>query len=257
MSPMDEFAVHMQELLATKASQEVFPFFSQYSVWLYISIAVFLFFMIYAAKKVQLIPKGFWAGGIEHLMDWFRRDVGYNTIGKDADRHMPFLMTIFFFILTSNLIGLIPGVHVATGTIGVTLALALISFIYYHYYGLKTKGFKKYILSFAPDGIAKPIKPAIWVIEVFSNFLRLVTLAVRLFANMYAGHLVLGAFAILTSVFLLPIIQGFTVAALGGVLWMVFLILMYLMELMVACIQAYVFALLSAVYIQLAVSEEH
>ncbi len=261
MDPMEEFGDHMQEMIASKTSQLINPVMSQYTLWLIISVIVFLIVLIYAAKKVQLIPKGFFAGGIEHLMDWLRRDVGYNVIGKDADRHMPFLMTLFFFILVANLIGLIPGVSLATGAMGTTLALALISFIYFNYQGFKAQGVGKYMLSFAPKGVFFPINVIVWAIELCSCFLRLVTLAIRLFANMYAGHLVLGAFAILTSVFITPVIQDFTLSALGGalpgVLWMLFLIVMYLMEFMVACLQAYVFCLLSSVYIQLATSPDH
>ncbi len=259
MDPMSQFGDYMAELLATKPSQDITPFLSQYSIYLYISVIVVLVVVVYACKKVQLIPHGFWAGGFEHMMDWLRRDVGYNVIGPDADRHMPFLMTIFVFILTSNLIGLIPGVHGATGTIGVTLALAIISFIYFNYYGVKAQG-KRYILSFAPKGVAFPMNVLVWVIELFSCFLRLITLAIRLFGNMYAGHLALGAFAILTSVFFMPLAQGLTLAAVGGalpgILWFLFLVLMYFMELLMACIQAYVFTMLSSVYIQLAAYNE-
>ena len=260
MSPMEEFSVHMEELVASKYSANVTPFISQYSFWLIISAIVCLIVVVYAAKKVQLIPKGFWAGGVEHLMGWFRQDVGYNVIGPSADKHMPFLMTILFFILTANLIGLIPGVSVATGCTGVTVALGLFSFIYFIVCGIKRHGFWKYMASFAPGGVAFPIRVALWVIELFSTFLRLVTLAVRLFGNMFAGHLAMGAFAILTSVFVMPLIQNFTAAAVAGalpsILWMVFLVAMYCMEMLVACIQAYVFALLSAVYIQLAIEHD-
>lgn len=261
MDAMAEFSSHMQELLASKSSEQIYPFMTQYTFWLFISIVLFFVLMIYAAKSVKLIPKGLLSGGIEHLMEWFRQDVGYNVMGKDADRHMPFLMTIFFFILVSNLIGLIPGVSVATGAMGVTVALAVISFLYFVIHGIKAQGLAKYIGSFAPKGVFFPMNVLVWLIELFSTFLRIVTLSVRLFANMYAGHLILGAFAILASVYIGPVIQDFTLAALTGALpgifWMVFLIVMYFMELMVACLQAYVFSLLSSVYIQLAIQEEH
>ncbi len=170
-------------------------------------------------------------------------------------------MTMFLFILVSNLLGLIPGVKVATGTMGVTVALALISFLYFNYYGIKKVGFIHYMGNLAPKGVMFPINILIWFIELLSLFLRLVTLAVRLFANMLAGHLVLGAFALLTSCFVLPIITNFTIANLGvgsaSIAWMLLLIAMYCMEFLVAIIQAYVFTLLSAVYVNLATSAEH
>ena len=261
MSPMEQFGPAMQEVIAHKASAPVTPFMSQYTVWLIIAVCVCILVMVLAAKKVSLLPEGRFFSGIEQLTNWFRWDIGYNTIGPEADRHIPFLAALFFFILTSNLIGLIPGVACPTGVIGTTFALALASFIYFNYYGFKTHGFLKYMKSFAPEGVFFPMNIIVWLLELISCFVRLVTLAVRLFANMYAGHLILGAFALLSALFFAPILQGFTGGALLGalpsVLWMALLILMYAMEIMVACIQAYVFTMLSAVYIQLAIATEH
>ena len=99
----------------------------------------------------------------------------------------------------------------------------------------------------------------VWLIELFSTFLRLITLAVRLFCNMLAGHVVMGVFAILTSLFFTPILQGFSLAVLGqagaSVFWLLILIVIYAVELLVGVIQAYVFTLLSSVYIQLVENE--
>ena len=122
--------------------------------------------------------------------------------------------------------------------------------------GCKRLGVIGYIKSLAPEGVAFPINILVWVIELFSTFLRLITLAVRLFCNMFAGHVVMGAFAILASLFFEPLLQGFSVVAFGqagaSVFWVAILIVIYLVEIMVGIIQAYVFTLLSAVYIQLA-----
>lgn len=99
-----------------------------------------------------------------------------------------------------------------------------------------------------------PIRILVWIIEVFSTFLRLITLAVRLFCNMFAGHVVMGTFAIMCSIFLDPLINGaITAQAVGtgamSILWMLLLLMIYGVELMIAFIQAYIFTLLSAVYI--------
>ena len=114
--------------------------------------------------------------------------------------------------------------------------------------------------SLAPKGLPGPMAAMVWVIELFSTFLRLITLAVRLFCNMFAGHVVMGTFAILASLFFEPLLQGFSAAALGSaagsVFWVLILIIIYLVEILVAVIQAYVFTLLSAVYIQLVEQEE-
>ena len=98
------------------------------------------------------------------------------------------------------------------------------------------------------------------LIEVFSTILRLITLAVRLFCNLFAGHVVMGTFAILASLFFEPMVQAFSLAtaaqAGASVLWVGILLVIYAVEIMVAAIQAYVFALLTAVYIQIAESDE-
>ncbi len=127
------------------------------------------------------------------------------------------------------------------------------------YVGAKKMGVIGYILSLAPKGVNPVIAAVIWVIEVFSTFLRLVTLAVRLFCNMYAGHIVMGTFAILASMYFMPAIENFSAstAAQAGfsIFWVLLLIIIYLVETIVAFIQAYVFTLLSTVYIQLVESE--
>lgn len=99
----------------------------------------------------------------------------------------------------------------------------------------------------------------VWLIEVFSTILRLITLAVRLFCNLFAGHVVMGTFAILASLFFQPVLTAFSAAvaqAGASVMWVLILLVIYVVEIMVAAIQAYVFALLSAVYIQIAESDE-
>lgn len=112
-----------------------------------------------------------------------------------------------------------------------------------------------YVKSLAPKGVAFPINVLVWLIEVFSTFLRLITLSVRLFCNMFAGHIVMGMFAILAALFVEPMLHNFSMMALGqasaSIFWVLMLIAIYLVEIMVAVIQAYVFTLLSSVYIQL------
>ena len=116
-----------------------------------------------------------------------------------------------------------------------------------------------YLKSLAPEGVSFPMNALVWVIELFSTFLRLVTLAVRLFCNLFAGHVVMGTFAILASLFFEPLLRSFTMQrarqAATSIFWVVILIVIYAVELLVAAIQAYVFTLLSAVYIQLVESE--
>ena len=117
-----------------------------------------------------------------------------------------------------------------------------------------------------PAGVPFPINLVVWLIEVFSAFLRIFTLAVRLFANMYAGHIILGIFAILTALFTEPLIEAIShneavgpslLGALPSLGWLLLMIALYLLEVLVAFVQAYVFTILTAVYIGAAASADH
>ena len=141
------------------------------------------------------------------------------------------MATLFFFILISNFVGLIPGCKTPTGSISITWALAAISFVYFIFYGIKVKGLGGYLKSFAPSGLPVVMVPIVWFLELFSTVLRVLTLAVRLYGNMFAGHMVLGIFALLTSVFIGSAIQGAGVAVGSiSIAWMLFLFAMYALE---------------------------
>lgn len=234
---------------------------TQYIFWMCVAIAL-LFVVIFAFKKKQaksLVPQGFFVNGVEYVIEFARDDMCKSILGDTWKKHFPFIASLFFFILFNDIVGIIPGCHPGTGTMGVTAALALVSFVYFIAVGVKRMGPLGYIKSLAPEGVSFPMNALVWVIELFSTFLRLVTLAVRLFCNMFAGHVVMGAFAILASLFFEPLLQSFAVSAVPGaavsIFWVVILIVIYMVEILVAAIQAYVFTLLSAVYIQLVESE--
>jgi F-type H+-transporting ATPase subunit a len=187
-------------------------------------------------------------------------------IGHDGTKYFPFLATVGLFILANNIIGLIPGCKPGTGTMGVTVALSTTVFIFFNSVGFKNQGLWGYIKSFAPAGVPFPINLIVWLIEVFSAFLRIFTLAVRLFANMYAGHIILGIFALLAALFTEPLIHaiqtgqnvgGAAVGALPAIGWIVLMTALYLLEVLVAFVQAYVFTILSAVYIGAAAHSDH
>lgn len=235
---------------------------TQYTFWMAVAIILLLVVVFAAKKRLSLVPKGRFINGFEFVVEFVRNDVILGTIGPKADKHAPFLLTLFFFILANNIIGIIPGCKPGTGTIGVTVALALCSFVYFIVVAVKNLGGLGYIKSFAPAGVFFPINILVAVIEVFSTILRLITLAVRLFANMFAGHVCLGAFALMTSLCFNFMIANFSIGTLFGsglpaLLWLVILTIIYAIEMAVAVIQAYVFTVLSAVYIQLAEAESH
>ena len=237
--------------------------FTVTTFWFLLACILMLVVIFTYKKKMegQLVPHGLFANGVEYLVDFVKNDICKGTLGDTWKVHFPFLATVFFVVMFGDYIGMLPTWKAGTGTTGITLAIALMSFCYFIYVGMKKKGVFGYIKSLAPAGLPAPIAAVVWVIALFSPFLRLVTLAVRLFCNMFTGHVVMGVFAIMATTFVQPMIAQFSVAALGtgamSILWMVLLLLIYAVELMVAFIQAYIFTLLSAVYIQLAEAEGH
>ena len=265
MEPLDELGHHVEELLEDLGGMAIVDFgwgsITTYSVYVVLLLILVAAIILVVKSRVSLVPKKGPTAAVEATVEYIQREIGYGVLGsKEAvDKHMPFLFTLFFFILASNLVGLIPGAKAATGTFSVTLVLAVVCFVYFNYYGIKHSGILPYVKNLAPAGIIPGLNVLVWLIEFFSLFLRIVTLSVRLFANMYAGHIVLGVFSILTSLFVLPAIHSFSLATFGGAIpsvgWMLLLVAIYALELLVAFIQAYVFTLLSAVYLNLATSE--
>lgn len=275
MNPLDNLQPKIDELLNDFMTQNVFGDpnpsvtsfgFSQYIFWMLVALALLLVctFVFRKKQSESLVPHGFFVNGMEFLAEFARDDLCKSILPKTWQKHLPFILAIFFFILANNIVGIIPGCHPGTGTIGVTAALALFSFVYFIVVGCKQRGVLGYLKSLAPEGVSFPMNVVVWIIELFSTFLRLITLAVRLFCNMFAGHVVMGAFAILASLFFEPLIQsigtgtfnpGVLGQAGGSIMWVLVLIIIYMVEILVAVIQAYVFALLTAVYIQTAEGE--
>jgi F-type H+-transporting ATPase subunit a len=173
---------------------------TQYTFWLIVSSIVLLIIMFAFAKRVAVVPRGRFANAVEYVIEYLENDVGVGILGKESwRRHLPFLGTLFMFIVVNNIIGIIPGMKPGTGTISTTAALALVVFIYFVRVGMKNHGVWGYIKSLAPKGVMFPLNILIWVIELISTLLRPITLAVRLFCNMFAGHIVLGSFALMVS----------------------------------------------------------
>ncbi len=228
---------------------------TSYIFWMIICWIITCAVVLISARKLTLVPKNKFINTVEYGYQFVRNDMGESVIGHGYKKHIPFLATLFFFILISNFVGLIPGCKTPTGTISVTWALALISFVYFVFWGIKAHGGLGYLKSLAPSGLPVVMVPIIWFLELLSTIIRLLTLAVRLYGNMFAGHMVLGIFALASSVFLLTCIQSIDVVS--GVLtipWFLLLIVMYALETLVAFLQAFVFTVLSSVYIQLATS---
>ena len=228
---------------------------TQYVLWMLICFLITLVVVLAASKRLTIIPTNKFTNMVEYGYEFVKKDMGESAIGHGYKKHLPFLATLFFFILISNFVGLIPGCKTPTGSLSITWALAAVSFVYFIYWGIKAHGGWGYIKSIAPSGLPKPMVPIIWFFEFISLVLRVLTLAVRLYGNMFAGHMVLGIFALATSIFIQSAIAtGNVLFGLPPIGWMALLIAMYALECLVAFLQAYVFTTLSAVYINLATS---
>lgn len=259
MNPIDVLTSHVPELQESFNSSIVIGNatfgMTQYIFWMIICWILTVVVVLVSAKKLTLIPKNKFINTVEYGYQFVRNDMGDGVIGHGYKVHIPFLATLFFFILVSNFVGLIPGCKTPTGTISVTWALSLISFVYFVFWGVKAHGGLGYLKSLVPAGLPVVMVPIIWFLELLSTLIRLLTLAVRLYGNMFAGHMVLGIFALASSVFLTVAIQSIDVVS--GVLtlpWFLLLVVMYALETLVAFLQAYVFTILSSVYISLATS---
>ena len=199
-------------------------------------------------------PKGF-VGFMEMFIMMVNDDVIKSCVGKDYKRYAPYLLTVFFFIFLNNIMGLIPifpgGANV-TGNIAITLILALCTFFVVNFSGTR-EYWKDIFWPNVPSWLKVPV-PLMPVVELFGVFTKPFALMIRLFANMMAGHSVILA---LTSLIFVTVSMGPAINGTMTVVSVLFGIFMNCLELLVAFIQAYVFTMLSAVFIGLARIEEH
>ncbi|MBP3298527.1 MAG: F0F1 ATP synthase subunit A [Muribaculaceae bacterium] len=192
---------------------------------------------------------------LELIVEFVYNGVIKSTLGKKAPKYAPYLLTAFFFILTMNLLGLIvifPGGANLTGNIAITLVLALLTFIMTNVKA--TKHYWKEILwPDVPIWLKCPL-PIMQFIEIFGIFTKPAALCVRLFANMMGGHMI-----VITLILLIFIFGAFGAAAAGGVtvISIIFTIFMLALDVLVSFIQAYVFTMLSTIFIGLAQEEGH
>lgn len=216
--------------------------------WIAIVVVTLLFAAIrgqYRKGSVKA-PKGL-ANVVESVVVYVRDEMVVPNVGtvRRATAWMPYFMSLFFFIVTLNLVGLLPGAHVATGSLAVTAALALTSFLVVNFVAIKDAGIKAWLhhlLGGAPWYMAPIMVP----IEIVSLFTKPFALTIRLFANMTAGHVVL-----LSLVGLIFFFQNYLVIPVS----VSFSVFIYLLELLVAFLQAYIFTMLSAVFVGLALGD--
>jgi F-type H+-transporting ATPase subunit a len=194
---------------------------------------------------------------IEGAYTFVRNSVARDVIGgKEFLPFVPLLFSLFVLILVNNLFGVIPPVQFPTmSRVGFPVALALVVYVVYHWVGVRKKGVKGYFGSFVPHGLPVFVVPFVWVLEFITYFFtRPVTLALRLFGNMFAGHILLILF-ILGAEYMLE--HGSAAIKVAGLFSVVLAFVMTIFEILVQFLQAYVFILLTAVYIQASIADEH
>jgi F-type H+-transporting ATPase subunit a len=218
------------------------------------SISILLVLLLLAASKSKNndgAPKGI-QGFMEPLVLFVRDDIIKSNIGPKYEKYTMFLLTVFFFILINNLTGMMPGSANVTGNISVTAVLSLFTFVIITVSG--NKGYWSHIVK--PPGTPTLLLPIMVPIEIFGIFTKPAALMIRLFANITAGHIII--LSLVSLIFVASnngenMVAGLAVAPLS----VLFVLFVCLIELLVAFLQAYIFTLLSAVFIGLAVKEEH
>jgi F-type H+-transporting ATPase subunit a len=226
------------------------------AVVLMLSVGLISWWLIATTRATAIVPsKGQWV--TEGLYGFVRNGVARDIIGsKDFLRFVPLLFSMFVLILVNNLFGVIPPFQFPTmSRIGIPIALTLVIYVTYHYIGMKRVGLGAYFKNLVPAGLPGWIVPLIFVLEVITFFVtRPLTLALRLFGNMFAGHLLLLLF--ITGGQYMVIHGGFGIKIAGaGSFVMAFVLTAF--EMLIEFLQAYIFTLLAAMYIAGSLADEH
>ena len=200
------------------------------------------------------VPSGM-RNALEVVIVFIRDDVARKSIGPGADRFVPYLVSTFFFILTCNLLGLIPGMATATGNISVTAALALIAFVVIQAAGLREYGVIQHFKNLVPHGLPMWMVPLMFALEMLSMAIKPFALCVRLFANMMAGHVVILAF--ISLIFIFGELFSPTAAWLASPVSVGFALFVHFLELLVGSVQAYIFTMLTATFIGMSAHPAH
>jgi F-type H+-transporting ATPase subunit a len=225
-----------------------------------IAMVLLLIAVPLAARQRKMVPSGL-KNLVESICVFLRDEVAKPLMGSHTDQYIYFIWTVFFFILTLNLLAMIPLEKIialmtgrksyfggpATANIWITGAMATVTFFMTHFAGIRQQGLWHYLASLAPP-VPWWLMPLIYTLEILSSFVRPFALAIRLFANIIAGHMVLGAILGMVLIFKS---YGIAVASVVGAVALSFL------ELLVAFIQAYIFKFLSALYIGSSIAPEH
>ncbi len=202
----------------------------------------------FSRRPEDPFPRGRFENLVEAFFQFIRDEFVRPNLGAHAARFEPFFVALFCLILAMNLLGMVPGGAAATGNIAVTLGLALTVFVLGVSLGVIVHGPLGFLKHFVPSGLPWPLVPFMFVLEIIGFLMKHLVLAIRLFANMLAGHLVILAFLLLISMFqtilVAPVSVGVAVA-------------ISFLEIFVAFLQAYVFVMLSSLFVGMILHPEH
>ena len=242
LNPMHQFEVYRLGPEINLGSMNLS--FTNASLFMTISASVILFFLFIGTKKKSLIPSKIQL--VSEMSYSFVAKMINDTAGSSAKPFFPFIFTLFMFVLFCNMVGMLPYSFTVTSHIIVTFVLASIVFVGVTIIGFIKHGLK-YLELFVPKGVPAILLPLIVIIEIISYLSRPVSLSVRLFANMMAGHTMLKVFG------------GFVISLglLGGWLPLGFSVALTGLEILVAFLQAYVFAILTCIYLNDALNLHH
>jgi F-type H+-transporting ATPase subunit a len=247
--PIHQFQITKLFTLGHIGGQEIA--FTNSSAYMFGAVAVISLLMIGGTAGRQLVPGR--VQSVAELSYEFVASMLKSTAGSEGMKFFPLVFSLFMFIAVSNLIGIIPYTFTVSSHIIVTVTLALLVFFIVLFYGLYKNGLKFFKL-FVPSGVPIFVMPIVVPIEVISFLLKPISHSVRLFANMLAGHIALKVFA--GFVAMLGVSLG-AIGWIGGVLPLALTVALTALELLVAFLQAYVFAILTCIYLNDAIHPGH
>src|SRR5438477_4632568 len=219
--------------------------------WLVMVILAALTFV--ASRNLQLVPRGL-QNFLEVVLEQFQQMID-DVMGPEGRRYLPLIATLGLFILMGNLVGLVPGLVGVTGNLNTNAACAIVVFVAYHWIGARKQGLVPYLKHFMGP-VPLPLKPLMFVIEIISHLARPLSLSLRLFGNMRGGHI------LLAIIFFLMGLQGLigwalsgssagaVIGGIGGLIMVAFTVgFLYPLKLLVAVLQAFIFVMLTMLYI--------
>ena len=250
-----EFPPSVEEFFTPSLIAGAGDWLTKFTLYTWVTVALLIIFFLVAYRNPKLVPtKTQWIA--ESVYGFGRNTVAKDMIGPEGIRFAPYLTTLFVFILVMNFYAIVPGIQISPNShIAFPAILAVISYVMFSWLGVRKHGFGKYFKTALMPPAPWFMMPILIPIELFSTFIaRPATLALRLFANMFAGHMILlvftlGGFALFNA-------DSLWIKPLSLLSWLMAVVLTFL-EFLIIVLQSYVFVVLTSSYIQGALADEH